>query len=269
MRFFTASPSEKLRPFVKQYWAMESVSQHRKPYSYRIVPTGLPELILYMGHKPVSEARTMEDNLLLNGQHNNYYDLLISEKLSVFSVLFQPQGIRQFFKLPLCELANRSVPLKYIKPEIGAELQSRLSEAGSFQHRIAIAEEYLCRLIANHHNGFEFRRISHTINWIKKTRGNIGIDTLARQACLSRKQFERIFLEHIGISPKQYLKTIRFQSAIHFKSKRAQLSMTELAYESGYYDQAHFINDFKKIAGLTPRLYFEENCDFVSDFFDL
>ena len=268
MSFYSAYPSEKLKPFIKQYWAIECALGHGDPYTYRIVPTGLPELILYIDYKPLSQNRTLEENFLLNGQHNNYYDLLISGNLSVFSILFQPQGLSQFFKLPLYELTNLSVPLKYINKKISYELQCKLSETISFQNRIDIAEKHFYHLIADNNNSFEFQRINQTIELIRKNKGNIDIDTLSQYVCLSRKQFERKFLEFIGISPKQYLKTIRFQAAIYFKSRNAQLSMTELAYESGYYDQSHFINDFKKLSGLTPKLYFEENCDFVSDFFD-
>ncbi|MDR0207510.1 MAG: helix-turn-helix domain-containing protein [Bacteroidales bacterium] len=102
---------------------------------------------------------------------------------------------------------------------------------------------------------------------IKRTYGNINVNQMASEACLSRKQFERIFAEHIGISPKKYLKIIRFQSAIFQKQQNNNLNMTELSYESGYFDQSHFINDFKSLSGLTPKQYFAEN-EICSDFFE-
>lgn len=92
-------------------------------------------MILYLDHKPKSEKRPIEAHCLLNGQHNDYYDLIISENLSIFSVLFQPQGVREFFNLPFNELTNQSVPLAFINQTLSRELESRLSEGISFTDR--------------------------------------------------------------------------------------------------------------------------------------
>ena len=99
-----------------------------------------------------------------------------------------------------------------------------------------------------------------------KRYGNISISQMASEAYLCRRQFERIFAEHVGISPKQYLKIIRFQYAIFQKQQNINLDMIDLSYKSGYFDQSHFINDFKSLCGLTPKQYFTEN-EVCSDFF--
>jgi AraC-like DNA-binding protein len=103
---------------------------------------------------------------------------------------------------------------------------------------------------------------------IRVNQGMVEIEELSSLACLSRKQFERIFLEYIGISPKQYLKIIRFQSSIFLKSKNEDISLTELAYESGYYDQSHFINEYRKMTGITPKQFFLDCQTIHSDFFE-
>ncbi len=68
---------------------------------------------------------------------------------------------------------------------------------------------------------------------------------------------ERIFQAHIGISPKQYLKIVRFQNAIFIKQNSKAITLTDLAYEAGYYDQSHFIKEIKDLAGKTPKKLFE------------
>ncbi len=266
MSFNLAYPSQKLKPYIKQYWAIEHVLKSGAAYLQRIVPSGLPELILYIDHKPKSEKRSIEAHLLLNGQHNDYYDLHISEDLSIFSILFQPQGVRQFFNLPFSELTNRSVPLEFINGALSKELQGKLSDNISFNNRVLIAEDVFCQQLTANKKDYDFNRISHTVEVIRNTKGVVEIDFLSQQACLSRKQFERMFLGYIGISPKQYLKIVRFQSALHINSQSNDLSMTQLAHESVYYDQSHFINDFKALTGLTPKKFFAD-CDSVSDFF--
>lgn len=81
--------------------------------------------------------------------------------------------------------------------------------------------------------------MTNAIELITPTKGNVSIDFLASNACLSRKQFERKFLSYIGISPKQFLKIIRFQNAIYFNQTTSFNKLTELAYKVGYYDQSH------------------------------
>ncbi len=269
MNYYTAQPSEKLKPYIKQYWGLENALKAGEQYRQRIIPSCLPELIIYLDHKPkaYTKNRSLEDNFLLNGQQNDYYDILISENLSIFSILFHPQGVSQFFHLPIIELLNNSVPLRYINKKLYDELESKLSVQNSFYAKVSLVEECLCKLLNDNKREFEFRRISDTIEHIRKAKGNIDIDTLAYHACLSRKQFERTFIEYIGISPKQYLKTIRLQATIYFKSKNEDTSLAELAYENGYYDQSHFINDFKSMTGLTPKQFFNE-CESLSDFFE-
>lgn len=269
MNYHFEQPSEELRPYIKQYWGLENALKAGEQYTQRIIPSGLPELILYLDHKPKvhTGSRSLEDNFLLNGQQNDYYDILISENLSIFSISFHPQGVSQFFSLPFVELLNYSIPLKYINKKLYEELEFKLSKQNSFQTKVNIVEECFCQLLNDNKREFEFRRISDTIEHIRKAKGNIDIDILASHACLSRKQFERIFAEYIGISPKQYLKIIRLQATIYFKSKNENASLTELAYENGYYDQSHFINDFKTMTGLTPKQFFDE-CEPMSDFFE-
>ncbi len=268
MHYKVAYPSEKLKPYVKQYWTIRNSLSEGQHYKQRIVPGGMPELILYTGNRPVAttNSRTMEDNFLLNGQHHDFYDLVITKDLSVFSIVFHPHGLSQFFNLPLNAIASQSVPLHYINKKMSDALKCQLTDLVSFEKRIAVIEAYLIKLLAENENGYEFSRINTTVEVIKSSMGHAKINDLAGVSCLSRKQFERKFLNFIGISPRKYLNIIRFQSAIYNHSLKPHYSLTQIAYQSGYYDQSHFINEFRKLSGLTPRRFFED-CNTISDFF--
>jgi len=264
-----ATPSKILSPYIKRYWAIENVLDEGEVCVQRIIPTGLTELLLYFTPRPkiLNSNKSLSDNVALYGHQNGFYDIELIDELSVFSIVFEPQGLMQFFKFSLQDICNLNVPLKHISGQAGRDLEEKMSEAISFPQRVSIVETYLLDLLKNNFTDFEFRRINHVVELIKKTHGNININQMASEICLSRKQFERIFAEHIGISPKQYLKIIRFQSAIFQKQQNNNLNMTELSYECGYFDQSHFINDFKSLCGMTPKQYFAEN-DVCSDFFE-
>ncbi|MCG6190882.1 AraC family transcriptional regulator [Maribellus maritimus] len=268
MEYSIAKPSVLLSKFIKHYWAIENCFPGFVQHTQRIVPNGLPELIFYLGDRPVATdtARSINENALLSGHLRGFYDINVSGKLSVFSILFKPQGLRMFLDIPLNKLFNHHVPLRYLFKNDAVEIESKLFEAGSFSERIKIIENYLLKVLGKSIAKYEYKRIDHCINLINQKRGVVHVDFLASEACLSRKQFERTFLYYVGTSPKQFLKTIRFQSSIDKKSRNKSANLTDLTYSCGYYDQSHMINDFQKLTGMTPKQYFNE-CEPYSDYF--
>lgn len=269
MSIKTAKPSTVLQPYIKQYWGIENVLPDGEKHIQRIIPSGLPELSLYIGSRPqiLGNKKDFEDNFILNGHQKEFYDLQIEKELRVFSIVFQPQGLMAFFNFPLNEVYNQSVPLKYLNKVLEEKILPQFAGEISFEKRVQIIEKYFYTMLQEEHNRFNFSRINHAINIISKARGKTSIENLASETCLSRKQFERKFSELIGITPKQYLKTIRLQYSLFLKSRKRKLNITDLAYEVGYYDQAHFINDFKSQTGFTPKQYFDNNSAY-SDFFE-
>jgi transcriptional regulator GlxA family with amidase domain len=83
----------------------------------------------------------------------------------------------------------------------------------------------------------------------------VDVNALAGKCFLSRRQFERNFKACSGFSPKLYTRIIRFQAAAKEYGMQYQ-SLTDIAYRCGYYDQSHFIHDFKEFSGFHPKEYF-------------
>ena len=264
-----ATPSKILAPYIKRYWAIENTLEKDEKCIQRITPTGLTELLLYFTPRPkvLNSNKYLSDNVALYGHQKDFYDIELTGNLSVFSIVFQPQGLMRFFKFPLQEICNQNVPLQYINGQAGRDLEEQMGEATTFHQRVSIAETYLLNWLKTDFADFEFRRISRVVELLKTTYGNVNINQMASEACLCRKQFERVFAKHIGMTPKQYLKIIRFQFTIFQKQQNAKMNMEDLSYESGYADPSHFINDFKSLCGMTPKQYFTEN-EACSDFFE-
>lgn len=197
----------------------------------------------------------------------SYHDLIITGNLSFFAIYFLPHGLSVFLDLPIKELFNQSIALKLIIKDAVNRLEDELSSAETFEKKIEIAENFLILQIRKNEKKYQYDRIRHTINCVNQAKGIVEIDDLASESFLSRKQFERTFAEFIGTSPKQFLKIVRFQNAIYEKSKNTKLSLTQVAHECGYFDQAHMINDFRTLSGITPKEYFK-NGDIFSDYFE-
>jgi transcriptional regulator GlxA family with amidase domain len=81
----------------------------------------------------------------------------------------------------------------------------------------------------------------------------ISILELASEVNMSKRNFERRFLENVGLTPVFFNRIVRFQKAIKLINQQNKLSFTELAYSTGYYDQSHFIRDFKQFYGQPPK----------------
>lgn len=267
MKFRIQIPSGKLSPFVKHYWMLETCISNQSEYIHRIVPNGLFELTFYLNGMPVSadSSRHIFCNSQFTGQLKDYFDIKINGNLSLFSVYFKPQGLCMFLDIPLKELYNQVIPLSYFFKKDSERLEEELQKSNSFEDRIIITERFLINRIRQSKNNYEFKRINHCIELINYKKGLVNIGQLASNCCLSRKQFERTFSDKIGTSPKQFIKIVRFQNAVHERSVHQGISLTELAYKCGYYDQSHMVADFVSLSGLTPKLYFK-NCESFSDY---
>lgn len=270
MQFFSAQPSPLLAPYVKNYWAMENCLPQGKVYHHRIIPTGLPDLSFYLHNRPfISETgKSFESASTLTGQQKNYYNLSLTGRTTLFSVTFRPSGLAAFFPLPAKELFSLHVPLQQIlATDVVRKMEDQLFEASTFIERVKIAEDFLIRLLRKNTNDYPGKRIMASIERVNKSTGHITVDQLAKEACYSRKQFERVFAAKAGISPGQFLRVVRFQHALHLGVGGYKQNLTQLSYHAGYYDQAHMINEFQKLSGLTPSEFFKNDCAPYSDYF--
>ncbi len=269
MDYNIAKPSVFLSQYVKQYWSLENCIPTGKEHIQRIIPNGLFELIIYLDNKPKSTdlKKTISENIIITGQLKSYHELKVTAKLSLFAIYFLPHGLSMFLDLPMKEFFNQSVPLRFIIKDTVNKLEDELLSAKTFEKKIEVAERFLISQIQKNEKKYKYDKIRRVVNLINQAKGNLKIEELASESFLSRKQFERTFSDFIGTSPKQFLKIVRFQNALYEKSKNSELNITEIAHKCGYFDQAHMINDFKTLSGITPKNYFESEGAF-SDYFE-
>ena len=246
---------------------IENVLAYGEKHIQRVVPSGLIELSFYFGDKPqvVENQKSVLDHAVITGQLNGYHDLLVTGQLSLFSIASYPHGLADFIEMPIIELNNSTVPLNDVLKQFSSQLVDELDNAETFEKRIQIIEQFLLGCLARNRPSYNHERMQHCIKLINQKKGRVDIDELSAEACLSRKQFERVFSNYVGASPKQFLKTIRFQNAICQQSF-ANNSLAQVACECGYYDQSHMNRDFAILAGMSPKNYMKVGEPF-SDYF--
>lgn len=262
-------PSAELAPFIRYYWMLNFCSSSGSSHFQRIIPSGCPELLFYLRNEPVyhRNGKTESANAYLCGQQTDFYDVEVNGVNEMVSVVLQPWGLRSFFDFPAVELWNQSVPLKLIIRDEAAQLEDRLSASKTTAERIRIIETWLLSRI-NVKYSYSIRRVSAAMSGMSKVDGLATVDQMASVSCLSRKQMERVFTDVVGLLPKRYLRIIRLQRSLHHFQEKPNLSITEVAIDSGYYDQSHMIDEYKKFTGYTPGELLNI-CEPYSDFFSV
>ncbi|MBL8967251.1 MAG: AraC family transcriptional regulator [Spirochaetaceae bacterium] len=168
-----------------------------------------------------------------------------------FGIRFAPGAIGRFFRLPLSEFQDRSPSFSDLGGNAAAELEGRLAEARSTAARVAVAEAWL---LARAEKGLFERdeRFSKALGNIYLHGGTKPVALLAEDAGLSVRQFSRLFLAGQGLQPKAFSRIVRFQRALDLVLRHPELAGSWAAQEAGYYDQPHFLREFREICGELP-----------------
>lgn len=271
-KFQVIQPSGLLAPYVKQYWflTMENVGQ----VSQRLVPFGCAALSFHRGHRTYLSHNDYLPQSFLHGIATSYTDITFSGNIDFVCIVFQSAGANAFFKLPLYELNNSYASLDTLNDPELYELGQQLYGISDNNVCVGVIEQFLLRRIHTL-NRYEDKRIGTVINAIRN--GETNTERLAQTACLSYKQFKRIFTEKTGIRPKEFLQIKRFQRLHHLLQQHTEMTVNELAFECDYYDKSHLIRELKDFSGFTPTglskacdsLYSDYHALFRSAFVDL
>lgn len=238
------SPSEQLQPYISCYWTMASTIELEKPILHRIIPDGCIDVIFDLSErsraKAASVAGTMTKPLLAE----------MRGRVCYLAVRFQPGGFLYFFDTPAHYLTDKVLPLETISASREHELIERLIEVDDIGDRIELLEQHFSNLLTRNDRDDPTVRI--TLSDILRHKGDIGISQLSKGAGSSQRQLRRKFERWIGVSPKSFCRIIRFQSTLRMLPSRSRCNLLSVALDAGYYDQSHFIHEFKSYSGLNP-----------------
>lgn len=206
-----------------------------------------PFLVKTVGHKDFS---VVPPNLIMGARLKNDIVNLGGKKHFVV-ITFKPSGLFRFTGIPLHEITNIDIDASAVFGSEIEEVEMRLKEAGNNLGIKKVIEDFFLKRLFKTRPMIGF---DEAINLQTLYRGNIPIEKLAHYANISIRQFERQCYSRLGVSPKLFSKLTRFATAYLLKEKNPELNWLDIAYEAGYYDQSHFIRDFKAFSGYTPAV---------------
>lgn len=189
----------------------------------------------------------------VHGPSTAYRTFGIDEGFGIFGVYLFPHVIPLLFSMPAYELCNEMPDLITLLGTEGSRLEEEIITAESNEQRLHSMITFLEKCLPP--MPIPAKNIANSIYALISTGGNIGIDRLASQSCLSRRQFERKFRYFSGLSPKAFARVIRFQSVVK-EYGSGNRSLAAIALDRGYYDQSHLNRDFKAYSGYSPAMFF-------------
>ncbi len=223
--------------------------------SFSIPPLPEHSIIFYVrdrvkvGDISTEKKETLSPSIVV-GPNINRHQITPGRDHLVINVGFQPGGLYRFLGIPMNELLCKDAfdGRDLLGKEVN-EVNDQLGEADSFYKMKVIVESFLLK----HSGGLkQTLPVDHVLSLIIKERGLIKVDQLASDACLSTRQFERVFQQRIGLTPKYFSRLVRFSYAWIIKEQQPDISWIRIAYECGYFDQMHLIRDFQEFAGVNP-----------------
>jgi len=245
----------KLRPFVLRVIGFEE--RHTDPMRRRELPfVGTPIILSFDSPYRLS---TRDDPCIpsvtipqfVAGLHETFTTSESTGTNWSIQIDLSPIGAYRILGLPLRELTNRIERVEDVLGQSGAQLRSDLEATDTWSERFILVDAFLTDRIAR--AASEEPEIAWAWRQLVTSNGLIAIRSLTGELDWSHRRLIDRFREQIGLPPKMIARQLRFQNAVQRLRTQPERSLADIASATGYFDQAHFIKDFRSFAGVTPR----------------
>ncbi len=221
----------------------------------RHLPSGEVELLLNLGspyriqHPALASSWTTHRGAAVIGVHDTHVISKETGAQHVLVVRLKPAGAHILFDVPMHELANGFVELDEVNPEIKRWLPAELYNS-DWEARFSIIDSIVAQRLDR--SRAQALRTAWAWQKLRDADGILSIRSLANEAGCSQKHLIAQFRDYVGIPPKAVARLMRFNRAVKSIERGGPPDWVRLALDCGYYDQAHFVRDFKAFAGCTP-----------------
>jgi len=262
MLYLQRVPAPPLDAFIASIWYCEN---DPKPLALeRVLPTGAAQLIVNLKE---DRTRLYDSELkcettsgtVLSGIQSRYCIIDTSEQECVLGVAFKPGGLAPFFRVPAHETRDADIPLNLLWGRRAIDLREQLLDAPNPDAKLDAMERAMAEMWrpVDLHPAVTFALEAFT-----PRPHDARIAAVTAMSNLSPKRFIERFKSTVGVTPKHYCRILRFQHALSHAEAGHRVDWTRIAMDCGYFDQAHFIHDFRSFAGITPTGYHDGQTQF-------
>jgi AraC-like DNA-binding protein len=191
--------------------------------------------------------------------------VLSSGPVTNLGVEFRPGMAYRFFDVSMKELLNGVYPVDVVLGRMGQELQSQIEDAPAIEDKVRLIQGFLIHRLYALSN--EDGLIDAAVSVIQSSNGLIPVRALCQELRYSKRYVDRKFRDRLGLSPKTLSRILRFQAVYHRWMAQPASKLSWQEFSNLYYDQAHFIKEFKHFTGFSPLDYTRQVNEFVQAFY--
>lgn len=233
-------PHLSLQPYIYCYWELKSKQALLSPFSYRVVSDGCIDIFF--------DAHRLKQSFIM-GFCKNYTEFHLEQEFHYIGIRFLPGAFPLLNNINASELSNRFEPLEIVLPNLARYLVERKEGQGLYEIHDSL-NSYFIKETANFGLNIDLR-FYNAMQLIISNGGKVQMQK-DLDTGISPRQLRRMFQYYIGDSPKSFSQVVRFQKLLFAKPSVQSLKEDKVFYDAGFYDQAHFIKEFKNFYGLTP-----------------
>lgn len=254
--FRLLSPGPSLRPYIRSYWQLRRQLSPLEYHQEYMNPTGGFGMVFNFGDPLHLDGVPVGEPVFLDGANTVSRKVGLQGRVELVGVRFYEGGAYPFLGPPLHDLRNETALLGALDRPGLLRLHAQLLEAGSTEARIRRLEGWLLNRLTLGRSPNPLIPIS--LARLRQDAGRLPIPELARELAVSQRHLERLYQSQVGMSPKQFAQLQRVEAARLALKRWRGLSTSRLAADLGFYDQSHFIREFRSVIGITPFAYLKQ-----------
>ena len=237
-------PTQALQPVIYCYWQLKTTQPLQEAFIYRVVSDGCIDIFF--------ELNQSELNFVM-GFCKKYTQFPLDNTFHYVGIRFLPTMFPQLFGIPAAALSNQTLTLESVLPKTATFIKQQFHAQKPIKEIITQLDNYFLQQLVK----CSFDNDSRLYDAIALILKNYGVVNIQKDlnTGISPRQLRRLFKHYIGDSAKIFAQVVRFQNILGAKPSKQSLEQNKLFYD-GYYDQAHFIKEFKNFYGVTPGVVY-------------
>ncbi len=240
------SPTKELQGHIYCYWQLRTTEKLDSPYVYRVVSDGCIDILA---------EKTLFKDIYITGFSTNFIEYPLGNSFNYLGIRFLPCGFPMMFNTSAGKFTNNFLKLDETMPQLSKELSQSVDKSESLDEFSGLLNPIFLRILEQSKETIKpDMRVLNAINTILRSGGKLDLKAL--DTGISPRQLRRLFQFYFGDTPKTFGKVIRFQNVLKSKPSVSSLKKNKVFYDVGYYDQSHFIKEFKQFYGVTPSRAF-------------
>jgi AraC-like DNA-binding protein len=248
-----------LKKYIRFFW---EICIDDAQLNHKLIPQRNINIRFNLSDTPHYVCRDNQERMLddvyfqgLQTQFTNAY-LKLNGKVHILGICFEPDGLYPFLKIPVLEFKNQILGADEVGFKIAGRINQRLKETGEVTNKLTILENELLVLLTNSYTAPEnFRAIFNAL----KQENSLQIKDFCNRNNISLRQLERLYVKYVGLPASSYNTLNRFHKSLNQLLNNGYSKLSDLAYDNAYFDQMHFIKEFKRFTGNTPKSFINQN----------